>query len=392
MRIILLILLLSGCAGLHRTIDLLQDTSSRVITPQTPQLYTQAMANFEKEKFAEAKMQFEEFLTAEPTTAYTQIAYFNLARCNFALKMYRESVEKLRFIATQSSGNAPELQAQAFYQLSFSYEALGDKVNALASLFDSYKRKQYFPSEIATAEIPARIAGALAALGNFEQAKVYYTQAEEGVRQLKREFQNRQAPEWLPRTLYYMGEVSLRKISYDDISSVLRPLSKAQIYLLESTEIGQSDWSKKSSEDLIRTYEAACELIAKSKEMKGDGDQITMARRAQEKQWELAQEFYKVLDEMKIYERPDAQNQNTLTKSIFKSVSVSKEKLLKILAQPKVGQEITESAKEHKRSVKRKVMNPDSVLEKEYLRAQTSKKKTEEAPPKDETDSKDPNL
>ncbi len=371
MKIILMILIFSSCASVRRSIELFQDPSSRVVTAQTPKLYAQALVALELEKYAEAKVQFEQFLVEEPISAYTQVAYFNLARSYFGLKMYKESVEKLRFVATQTSGQAPQLQAQAFYQLSFSYEALGDKVNALASLFDSYQRKKYFSNEIARAEIPARIAGALAALGNFEQAKIYYAQAEDGVRQLKREMHNRQVPEWLPRTLYYMGEVSLRKISFEDISSVLRPLSKAQVYLLESAELGNTSWSQKSSEDLIRTYSAACEVIAKSRELKTDPDQISLARQAQEKQWELAQEFFKVLDQMKIYENPDAKNQNNLTRNIFNSVALSKEKLLNILNKPKVGQEVTESSKENskenKRRVRQKAVGSNSLLEQEYL-------------------------
>ncbi len=379
MKILVFLVLLTGCASVQHSIQLLQDPSSRVVTHQTPKLYAQATSDFEAGKYEDAKTGYEAFLTDQPTTAYTQVANFNLARSFLALKMYPEAIEKFRYVARETTGHAPELQAQSFYQLSFCYEAQGDKVNALASLLDSYKRKKYFSNEIASAEIPARIAGAYASLGNFEQAKVYYSQAEDGVRQLKREIRTKQIPDWLPRTLFYMGEVSLRKISLEDVESMLKPLEKAQVYLLESSELGQSTWSQKAATELIHTYESACEVISKAVDGKSE---VASARAAQVKQWELAQDFLKVLEEMKIYERPDQQNQNALTQSIFKSVSESKEKLLSILDQPKIGQDITEDSKARKR---RRVVAPNSVLEKDYMK--NREKKAPETPPH-----QDPNL
>ncbi len=394
MRFFVFIILLSGCGSLHRSYEFLQDPSLRQINHQTPKLYAEATQALENEKFEEAKLLYEKFLVREPTTPYSQLAHFNLARSFFGLKMYADSVDQLRLVATQTSGHAPELQAQAFYQLSFSYEALGDRINALASLLDSYQRKQYFSREVATAEIPARIAGAFAALGNFEQARVYYTQAEDGVRLLKREIQNNKIPEWLPRTLYYMGEVSLRKMAFEDVASVLRPLAKAQVYLLEASEIGETGWSQKSSQELINTYARTLDVIAKSRLLKNEEDPISAARLAQEKQWELAQEFYRVLDEMKIYERPDLPNQNLLTRQIFASVAKTKEKVMKILNQAKIGQEVTDSSKAHQHHLQGKVVKPNSILEQDYIEQHKVTKPTVDESKKSPVsiEKKDPNL
>ena len=341
MKYLILIILFAGCASIHKSIELLQDPSSRVVVPQTPPLYIRATTNLEHEKFNEAKAEYEQFLIEQPTTPYTQVANFNLGRALLGLDLISEATEKFRFVAAQTTGHAPQLQAQALYELSFCYEASGDKVNALASLLDSLQRKQYFSKEMAEAEIPARLAGAYAITGNFETAQIYYSQAENGIRQLKRENQNRNVPDWLPRTLYYMGDVSLRKISFGDVANILKPLSKAQLYLLEAAELGKSSWSQKASSELTKTYASTFEVIAKPRE----SSDLAVARESQEKQWSLAQEFFKVLDEMKTYERPDVESQNTLTKDIFKSVNDTKSKLNNLLNEPRIGQDITDDSR-----------------------------------------------
>ena len=97
---------------------------------------------------------------------------------------------------------------------------------------------------------------------------------------------------------------------------------------------------------------------------------------------------------MKTYERPDVQNQNDLTQKIFKSVADSKEKLMTILNQPKVGQDITEDSKERKLRSRRRVVNPNSVLEKDYIKnSQLPRaKKVESAAPTPASEIGDPNL
>ncbi len=393
--LILSLSFLVSCTTIQKAIDLLQDPSSRVVNDQTPKLYAQATRDLENEKFEFAQTEYEKFLTEQPTTAYTQVAKFNLARSLMGQKKFNAASEQMRSVAIETSGNAPSLQAQAFYQLSFCYEALGDKINALASLLDSYHRQKYFTREVATAEIPARIAGAYASLGNFEEAKNYYAQAEAGIQQLKREIRSGEVPEWLPRTLFYMGEVSLRKISWEDITSVLRPLSKAQLYLLESAELGNTSWSKQSSHELIETYQSTLDVIAKPPVTK-DADQISAQRKAQEKQWQLAQEFYQILEEMKSYESPEQSKMPIGAKNIFLKVNEMRKKLIAILNQPKIGQDITEDAKERKNRPHGRVINPNSELEQKYLSEKTKKPEAQEpvkqkVPPVS-SPSQDPNL
>jgi tetratricopeptide (TPR) repeat protein len=360
------VIFLAGCSSMQKAVGLLQDPSSRIITEQTPKLYAQATLDLENQKFEQSENEYSNFLTEQPTTAYTQIAQFNLGRALMGQKKFAAAIDHLRALAIDTSGNAPSLQAQAFYQLSFCYEAQGDKINALASLLDSYHRQKYFAREVATAEIPARIAGAYASLGNFDEAKIYYAQAESGVQQLKREVRSGEVPNWLPRTLFYMGEVSLRKISFEDIASVLRPLSKAQFYLLESAELGSSSWSEQSSRELIETYENTLAVIAKPPVLK-DSDQLTAQRHAQEKQWQLVQEFDQVLEEMNSYEIPNHEKLSMPARNVFTKVKKIRVKLAAILSQPKVGQEITPDAQERKNKIRGKVDQPNSELEQKYF-------------------------
>ena len=381
----------SGCASLQKTLALLQDPSSRAVTDRTPKLYAQATRDLESEKFAKAQTEFEAFLTEQPTSAYTQVAKFNLGRALMGEKKFTQATEQMRAVANETSGNAPQIQAQAFYQLSFCYEALGDKIDALATLLDSYRRQKYFRREVASAEIPARIAGAYAALGNFSEAKNYYAQAEAGIGQLKRGLGSGEVPEWLPRTLFYMGEVSLRKISWEDVSSVLRPLSRAQIYLLEAAELGLSSWSQKSAQELIATYQSTLAVIAHPPEAANTQgvDQISLRRSAQEKQWQLAQEFYQVLDEMKSYESPEQENLTANAKNIFSSALETKEKLLAILSEPKIGQDITEDAQERK--AKRHGLAHQKPIQKSNKKPGTSPTSLPEGLPT-AVPPKDPNL
>ncbi len=366
------LIFLSACSSLQKAAELLQDPTSRVITDQTPRLYAEATRDLENQKFEKSEAEYTAFLTEYPTTAYTQLARFNLGRALMGQKKFAQATERMRSVAIETSGNAPSLQAQAFYQLSFCYEAQADKVNALASLLDSYHRQKYFAREVATAEIPARIAGAYASLGNFDEAKIYYSKAESGVQQLKREIRSGEAPEWLPRTLFYMGEVSLRKISFDDVASVLRPLSKAQFYLLESAELGSSSWSEQASRELIETYENTLAVIAQPPVSK-DSDALTAQRHAQEKQWQLAQDFDQVLEEMNTYEIPNHEKLSQPARNIFTKLKKLRAKLAAILNQPKVGQDITPDAQDRKNKARGKVLEPNFELEQKYLSDQAKK-------------------
>ena len=145
-----------------------------------------------------------------------------------------------------------------------------------------------------------------------------------------------------------MGEVSIRKISFNEVTSVLRPLERAQIYLLEAAELNVLPWSKKSSDELIQTY--ASTLAAIATPLLKDSDEISAARKQQEDQWGLAQDFFNVLDQLKIHEQPDSENQNPFVKAIFKSVAETKEKLVELLHTPKIGQDLTDSSKARTRT------------------------------------------
>lgn len=352
-----------SCSSAGKVYDQPHDVSVAASSPQ----YTQALKKIDQGKYAEGRAELESFLQAVPVSKYTQVANFNIAYSLELERQFKEAADKYREVATSTLRSAPRLQAYALYRLSFCLEALGDDAQVVAVLNDVSKRKQLLNPEVGNAELPARLAAAYSRVGNIEKAQELYKEAEASVMGYRRLKSQAEKPEWLAKTLYHMGRTNLREANWQNFEVVVRPLAKTQQFLLEAAELNHEHWSRKASVDLVAIYESLWAVVQNPPSEKS-GDDVLMARTIQQRQWEMTFEIVDLLDALKRARLADQNSQ--FVESLFNEIEKINREIKKVLAQQKVGSELTPAARKRilgKRSspslpAKPKTKKPESQL------------------------------
>ena len=355
-----------SATSVARTLRIIDDPATRVPAEAPPE-FRAALAHLEKEEYAKALEWLEEFLRKEPTSPWTQAASLNVGRALEGLGRWSEAAERYRKVVTATVDVAPKIQAMALYRLSFTYEALGDDQQTVVVLVDLMNRDKYLPEEIARAELPARLAGAYARVGNFEKAVAYYKLAENGVQRLKQANLSRTVPAWYARTLYFMGNMSLRKVSWQDFETAIRPLARSQVYLLQAAELSVEPWAERASRDLIATYRDLWSVIENAPKP-ADGDPVIAAREAQQKQWERAALVLDCLRDLRARALPASIGKvGPPATEAMSFASDLEKKLLALLEERPVGEGPTKESAERKKGVRGRVVDPDDSLERKFL-------------------------
>jgi tetratricopeptide (TPR) repeat protein len=319
--------------------------------PPLPPLIVQGEKQLEQKQYALALESFEQFLKQKEASAYEQSVRFDSALALEGLANWQEAADRYRSVARATGLAAPQLQAQALYRLSYCLEVLGDDAEVIAVLTDLRSRAQNLPTEVAEAEVPARMGASYARLGEFQQADIFYKSAEQAIHK----YAAGTIPEWLPPTLYEMGHISERKVSTETLETDLAkneiPIERAQIYLLQATELGQEPWASRAANEIIQIYQNLGEAVA-VRAMPDSGDTVPAQRRLQEQQWTRAQSVLDILAELNSYRLPKDISENAQLEKIFTFTSALETKLHAILSEPKVGQGLTLEAAE--RQMKRR--------------------------------------
>lgn len=362
------LLIASSCGTLRkstskvaRALGITQDIYD-VPLPGAPEEYKRALALLQDRRFEEALAILEEFIREEPASHYAQAAALNAGRALEGLGRWTEAGERYRSVAVACDRIAPKLQSMALYRLSFCHEALADDPATVAVLRDLLGRVTQLPDEIGRAELPARIAAAYARVGNFEEAIKYYANAESGIIQLKRRHGS-DVPQWLPRTLYFMGSMSVRRVTWDDFETALRPLGRGQSYLLQSAELGMSPWSDRAAQDLMTTYQGLWNTL-QAAPFPPSSDPIVSRRQVQERQWDRASLVLEKLTELRARFFKDPSEQSKGIASF--SADLEKE-IRKLLEQRPAGEGLTPESMNRRRRLRGQVIAPDNSLERRYL-------------------------
>ena len=382
-------------ASLHQTalqvgkkLNIIDDVSVKPPS-EAPTAYKTAVALLNEEKFEPSLNALDTFLQIDPTSPWTQAATLNSGRALEGLSRWSEAVDRYRAVAA-ATGDAPKLQAMALYRLSFCFEALGDEQAVVATLHDLLPRVRYLPGEIAGAELPARLAGGYARVGSFDEAVEYYKQAESGILRLRKESHQtggKDLPEWLPRTLYYMGSMALQQLNWDNFETALRPLARSQVYLLEASELGVEPWSSRAAKDLMGTYNQLWTAIQNAPVEASDP--LYALRAVQEKQWDRAILILDSVHELKARKLPSAAlvtEPAEPARQIAGFLNELETRVQKLLAERPIGEGLTKESIERHQEIRGQVVTPDDSLERRFLH--DAKKYSPILPPK----GGDPNL
>jgi tetratricopeptide (TPR) repeat protein len=278
-------------------------------------------------------------------------AYFYSAVCLKGLKRWQESNERFKkFLALQAQKNI-QYQAMALYEMAENYEALGEESLAIAALNDALNRADALEPEVRV-EILARLAGVYARIGNESEASIKYEQAESALSKLRKNSRQKTPPRWLPKTLFNMGKMSLKKITVTDFSLGLKPLERGQVWLLRAARLGHEDWSAKASFELIQVYKDAWAVI-EAVPLKQEEDQLVALKEQQTQKVNMAVSLYNLVSRLKLERGFDFQKENKYEREIFENTSQLEKNLEIILKSRPVEQTLTPNAQE-KEGIKRK--------------------------------------
>lgn len=350
---------------LAQSLHIVEHTELKAPPKEAPEAYKKAMELLEDSKFADAYEALDAFVKAEPASPYTQAAILNQGRALEGLGRYNDASDKYRAVV-RTTANARKLQAMALYRSSFCHEALGDDQQVVATLNDLLTRSEELPPEMARAELPARLAAAYARVGNFDSALEFYRRAENGIAKLRQEAGD-EVPDWLPRTLFFMGELTRRSPNWAEFEASLRPLARGQVYLLQAAELSAAPWSDRASDELVATYGALWSAIT-SAPTPSEGDPVIATRALQSKQWERSILLLDVMAELRARVLPkEAAKQSEPAKRIMKALTELENEISKLLLQRPAGEGLTREALARKQSVRGRVVSPSDMLEKKFI-------------------------
>lgn len=286
---------LGGCNSKNKNIDLdkehLEDSKDYKFVSSIEKL-------IDNEEYSEALAESKRFHEIKTPSKYTQEVNYYSARASEGLKDLNTALTGYREIIRNSI--TPEnVKNKSLYRQSFVYEALGQDEKVVATLLDLQKSGLTNQDQIFLAEVPARLAIIYARLGNHKLSESYYAEAEAGIKKL----QAKQAAEvnrkWLPKTLYFMGNLSAREIREKDFEASIRPLEKAQSFLLRVVTMNDEVWSKKASDELYKIYKDIILAISNVK-LPENPDEEVAQKEAQAKKWSMATMALESLKNLKL--------------------------------------------------------------------------------------------
>lgn len=340
---VLLIFFLSGCSTTTT------ESKSELKPTATPKYNKEVFNKFSKgqdllddKKYAEAKKVFRSILVKSPTSKFDVVVHFNLGSSYEGMGNCRAAVKRFQKTARYAVGKYPRIEALSLLRLSYAYECLGKASRAAVTLVDVYNRRGHLPKEVAAAEVPARLAGAYAQLGNKKLAEKYFKEAERGLGLLQNSKENAQARrELLAKTLYLMGKVKRPSIKKVGAIKFMESLGYLQKYLLKSVEMGSKQWSRRSSEHLLDVYKDIWSVLQTSPLT---GVKKKHKERAKvDQQIKIAEQAYFNLVQLAESRFPGDMNQPQVV-DFFKSLDVQKSRFQMFLASHVVGNELTPEA------------------------------------------------
>ncbi len=283
-------------------------------------------------RYPQAHQLFLEFMNSYKQSKYLQAARLGQAQALEGLEKWSEAAAIARDVYLQTLNYQPEIAAKALYRLSFSYDALGEDHRSIAALVDAKRLGKHLPPEIALAEIPARLAAAYGREGQDRVALKYLNEAEQGIAQVGKTQKNNLSADWLARTYYQMGSVSMNQLSAETFSKFIRGQNLVQLYLIKSMAQNSSVWSQASLEKLRDNYR---DLYA----------QVVLAKDDKEEQVRSGGELIDLIDRAELYKPISAQRLNKYESDFYSYLQEVRKKTEAILYSTTETMALTEESK-----------------------------------------------
>jgi tetratricopeptide (TPR) repeat protein len=214
-------------------------------------------------KFDESLRAYDQYINRKQFTIYFLQAKLGKAASLRQLGQCSDSLNETREVLAISAQDFPKIAGQALVESSYCYEVLGNNIKQLASLQDAYKFKSFLPTELAIAEVPARLAASHAKLNQFDEAKKYLNEAQRGALSIENLNKTKDAKLVLSKIYYDMGSIALNQLSIENMRASIEAVKTTQEFLLKSAELEQAPWSQMASQKIVGNFNDFWQQIQK---------------------------------------------------------------------------------------------------------------------------------
>lgn len=214
-------------------------------------LLEEAMQDLENESYTSASYKLEKLVNKNPVTEFDLVILYNTGVAQEGLKNCDLAVKRYRSVARIAHNKFEKVGSLALYRLGFAYDCLGKAKSSLIAFLDARKKSRYLPEDVASAELPARLAAAYASLGRQKEALFYFNEASAGLKRLLSKSGGGPSDKKLAaNTMYAMGKMSHSKHPL----TFVRMLAMQQPFLLQAIELQISPSSSKAEKELKEAY------------------------------------------------------------------------------------------------------------------------------------------
>jgi tetratricopeptide (TPR) repeat protein len=344
-----------------------------------------AIADFEKanrlldeNQHEEAAKAYDRLLVDYPGNQLDMVILFNSGIAHYQAKNCELAAERFRKVIRLSNTNYVSFKARALLRMSDVYTCLGQDNKAITNLIEIHRGRYSLPPEIVQAEVPARLAGAYARIGNNKEAERYFKIAERGLIQIQNLMkESKKGREILAKTLFTMGSINqlnVQTMGSEDYFSTIVALQK---YLYKAIEYNDPSWSKQAFDQVMQAYQNSWQYIERVP--LAENPDVAIAERQQKiEQLRVAHLALYGLKQLYSERIPDP-NESEIVGLLLQKIKQEENKLKNFVATNIVGTSLTPEALKAE-SIRRvgRVLNPDPILER---RAEIRDRKSKNALP-----------
>lgn len=161
----------------------------------------------------------------------------------------------------------PQHSTQSLFELAQLSEIKGSWEIALSQLKECEVKKSHLPAVKGDLELPARLAGAYAALGEIELSDTYSQKAEQALQTYSAQLRPDLRSDWWAETYYRMGSLPIQYMTDKNWLAYAKRFETSVTHLIRSMEYSDTNWSLKSLQQAEDFFKKSLEFLNLSEEL-----------------------------------------------------------------------------------------------------------------------------
>lgn len=156
----------------------------------------------------------------------------------------------------------PELSTRALFELAQIEERRGAWLSALSKFKECEAKKQYLPGFKSQLELPSRLAGLYAAMGELTLSEAYAKKAEMNLQSYLMQVGLVNQKSWWAETFFRMGSFPVQFMNDENWKEFSNRFHSTSQYLVRSMELSDPLWSERSFELTQSYFKKSLELLS----------------------------------------------------------------------------------------------------------------------------------